>query len=163
MSRGTWKGTGGARGKPGGSLPTSRGAGGGGGRRGTFKAHACTACLPTPTPPGAAPPRPGLPPRLPPGREAPPPPAAGRPDTCVEPNGGSRPARPGAPTRGGAGRERRGRRPAPGSSALLGRAAAGTRPDWQEPVPSSSSLLFPPPRGGFQPSSFLGGGGGWEF
>lgn len=31
MSRGTWKGTGGARGKPGGSLPTSRGAGGGGG------------------------------------------------------------------------------------------------------------------------------------
>lgn len=49
--------------------------------------------------------------------------------------------------------------PAPGSSALLGRAAAGTRPDWQEPAPSSSSLFFPPPRGGFQPSSsFLGEG-----
>lgn len=61
----------------------------------------------------------------------------------------------------GRGRERAGKgpAPAPGSSALLGRAAAGTRPDWQEPAPSSSSLLFPPPRGGFQPSSsFLGEG-----
>lgn len=70
------------------------------------------------------------------------------------------PGGPGRPVCGVPRREgREGAGTAPGSSALLGRAAAGTRPDWQEPAPSSSSLLFPPPWGGFQPSSALLGEG----
>lgn len=58
----------------------------------------------------------------------------------------------------GTGPRSRRRSLAPGSAARLGKAAASTRTDWQEAVPSSSSLRFPPPRGGFQLSSYLGEG-----
>lgn len=73
-----------------------------------------------------------------------------------------RPGRPLSATRGGR-RERGGQAwrlcPKLGRAALLARAAAGGRPHWQRPAPSSSSLLFPsPPLGGFQPSSFVRAG-----
>lgn len=138
----------------------------------SYKAQACEAgrsAAPAPPRPSAAAAPPGLAQRLPPGRAAPrgPLPPRDGPTRARSPTTGRGRPGPRADTRGGRGRagrragrgeEQRGRRPVPSSSALLGRAAAGTRPDWREPAPSSSSFSLL--RGvGFDSPPSLGRGG----